>query len=240
MPLHITHVDDPGRTDIQVAVQSVAARTWLDFADKALRATPGTRWAAMPEDTSVPGLYTLDIAGLTALPDGEYVAVVTDTAGIQLGPGVAALVGGDDAPQVLGGGAGGGILLSDLDATLDARLVDPTHLGRLDVAVSTVGGGPTPAGSGDGSIAVGSDYGGIDALSYRTAGGAGIDDAAVRAYLASDYTAGRVGESFVVARTATDAAGRLVAPLLLDPGSYVLLYSKQGAYGPDTLNLTVS
>ncbi len=99
------------------------------------------------------------------------------------------------------------------------------------------GGG---GGSGDGSILIDHDYGGAGSLSYKTSTGAGIDNAIVKAFLLADYEAGLTGSSDVRGQTTTNASGEWESPLALDAGDYVLIYFKQGVYGPDRRDVTVA
>ncbi len=89
-------------------------------------------------------------------------------------------------------------------------------------------------GLGDGAISVNHDTGGTDNLTYRTSGGAGIDNATVRAYLTSDYDAGSRTEAFVKAVTTTNTTGRWTGTMRLDAEDYTFEFSKQGLFGPDT------
>jgi hypothetical protein len=70
--------------------------------------------------------------------------------------------------------------------------------------------------------------------------GAGIPRATILAYLATDYAAGHTDAAHVVASTTTGPDGRWAAPLLLDPGTYVLVFGVPGQFGPDTATITVS
>lgn len=82
------------------------------------------------------------------------------------------------------------------------------------------------------------NYGGPDALAYRTQSDVGIADAQIRFFRATEWDAGRreVGE-FVVE---TDGMGRWRAPVWLEPGlDWVLVFEKRGEYGPDTRQITV-
>ena len=94
-------------------------------------------------------------------------------------------------------------------------------------------------GTGDGSVVVDHDYGGTDALAYKTAGGVGIDNAVVRAYLKTDYDAGNTASAYIKASTTTDVNGRWTYEMNLDPATYTLYYFKQGAYAPSTQEVTV-
>lgn len=91
-------------------------------------------------------------------------------------------------------------------------------------SVAQLAQGGSGGGAGEGDIAVNHNTGGTDALRV-TAGGVGVDDVRIRAYLTSDYDAGfRVarGEAF----TASD--GRWVSDMMLDAGSYTLTFDKPG------------
>lgn len=94
--------------------------------------------------------------------------------------------------------------------------------------------------TGVGDVLVDHDYSGPDSLSYKKSNGQGIADALIWAFLASDYNNGRRSRDFVLAESQTDINGRWIRPMLLNSESYVLLYYKQGAFGPDTYNLTVT
>lgn len=94
--------------------------------------------------------------------------------------------------------------------------------------------------TGNGEVLVNHDYGGDDVLSYKRSTGQGIGDATVQAFLASDYNAGRRTRNYIQAESTTDVNGRWSRAMMLDPAEYVLVYYKQGEYGPDTYELTVS
>ena len=96
---------------------------------------------------------------------------------------------------------------------------------------------------GTGPIAVDQNYGGPLALAYQTAMGVGIVGATVLAYLTSDYNAGRRAQNFAQGRTVTIAGGVWQTPLMLLPlgtaNDYTILFTLPGAYGPDTVTITV-
>ncbi|MBW2560479.1 MAG: hypothetical protein JRE40_06445, partial [Deltaproteobacteria bacterium] len=119
----------------------------------------------------------------------------------------------------------------DNNSTQLAAIVEDTGT-TLPGLISAIGGG-------DGSVVVDHDTGGTDALTYKTAAGVGIDNAVVRAYLKSDYDAGSTGSEYIKATTTTDVNGRWTNQMNLDPATYTLYYFKQGAYGPDTQEVTV-
>lgn len=96
------------------------------------------------------------------------------------------------------------------------------------------------ASLGSGSISVNHDSGGTDNLIYKTSGGAGVDNTMIRAYLTADYDADNRGDEFVKGQTVTVTTGRWSETMRLDAGAYTLEFSKQGLFGPDTKEYTVS
>jgi len=119
---------------------------------------------------------------------------------------------------------------ADTAVNVTAALFDGTPL-RTEDLEGVIGGG---------SIEVDHNYGGADTYRYETQNGVGIDNAIVNIYLASDFNAGRRGTPFVKGTSLTDVNGRWVRPVLLDPGTYVVYFYKQLAFGPDTAPLTVT
>ena len=132
----------------------------------------------------------------------------------------------------LAGNAGDRDTLGELIVHAEAPGAD-----AADLLVEIVSHNPFAFGTG--SVVVDHDYGGADALAYKTAGGVGIDNAVIRAYLKTDYDAGNTGSGYIVATTTTDVNGRWTNQMNLDPATYTLYYFKQGAYGPDTQEVTV-
>ena len=92
---------------------------------------------------------------------------------------------------------------------------------------------------GEGSVIVDHDYGGADNLTYEVAS-VGINNAVVKAFLKSDYDAGNYGSAYVKAETTTNVSGQWVSQLNLDPAVYTIYFFKQGYYGPDTQEVTVT
>ena len=132
----------------------------------------------------------------------------------------------------LAGNAGDRDTLGELIVHSEATGADPA-----DLLAEIVSHNPFDAGTG--SVVVDHDYGGADELAYETEGDVGIDNAVVRAYLKSDYDAGSTGSEYIKATTTTDVNGRWTKQMNLDPETYTLYYFKQGAYGPDTQEVTV-
>lgn len=93
--------------------------------------------------------------------------------------------------------------------------------------------------TGSGSVVVSDTYDGGD-YTVKTAGGAGIDEATILAYLTSDYEAGNLSQAFIKALTVTISTGQWRDNLDLDPGDYTLRIVKQGVYQPQTQTLTVT
>jgi hypothetical protein len=98
--------------------------------------------------------------------------------------------------------------------------------------------------AGCGSIYVNHDYGGENALAYIDDTGecpCPIVGATVTAYRKEDYdqALGAPDASAIVAATHTVGNGTWAEAMGLDPGEYVLVYEKQGEYGPDVVDITV-
>lgn len=93
---------------------------------------------------------------------------------------------------------------------------------------------------GTGTIEVDEDYGTIGALAYLTASGSGIQDADVLAYLKTDYDAGNTGAEYVRGATQTNVNGAWILPMYLYAGTYTFVFKKDGQYGPDTKEVTIS
>ena len=98
---------------------------------------------------------------------------------------------------------------------------------------------PGLIGVGSGSVVVDHNYGGTDNLTVETAGGVGINNATIRAYLKTDYDAGNFTSEYIQATVMTDVNGQWESPMNLDPEVYTLYVFKQGQYGPATQEVTV-
>ncbi len=88
-------------------------------------------------------------------------------------------------------------------------------------AANLVGGGP---------IAINQNTGGTDSLRYVDSGGNGVEGANVLIYLATDWPA---NSDRVQATAITGPDGRWLSPVFVDSGTYVALFTKIGADGPD-------
>ena len=92
---------------------------------------------------------------------------------------------------------------------------------------------------GDGSVSIDHNYGGKD--SYRIlSAGTPVANVTVRAFVKSDYDAGRKNNQYVVAETTTNSEGRWKEPIRLDPGTYTLQFSKKSAFKIQIITLEVS
>lgn len=150
------------------------------------------------------------------------------------------------------GGGGGDATLENQTEMLSRLAAIKTVTDKEATLLEDAGGGASrfksaalvnaPVGdiAGDGSVFIDHNYGGTDELAYKTSGGAGIDNAVVQAFTAADYEAGNRNAANVQGETKTNALGRWVTPLALDPGDYVLIYYKQGFNGPDRKDVTVA
>jgi len=185
------------------------------------------------------GLLTENMAGVVDTIDGNVADIDTDIGNIAA-----------DTAELQTDWVNGG----RLDLLIDLMLADTAELqtdwvngGRLDLLIdlvledtgTTIPGLIGAIAVGDGSVVVDHDTGGTDALAYKTSGGAGIDNAVVRAYLKTDYDAGNTGSAYIKATTTTDVNGRWTAQMNLDPATYTLYFFKQNTYGPDTQEVTV-
>jgi hypothetical protein len=110
----------------------------------------------------------------------------------------------------------------------------PSDYQQRNVAVTL----PTPApagygstsGSGSGPIAINQNTGGTDNLRYVDSSGNGVEGANVMVYLATDWP-GNPGN--VQAQATTGPDGRWLAPGFVNHGTYVAVFAKVGADGPD-------
>ena len=144
-------------------------------------------------------------------------------------------------------GTGVNTILGFFRAIMSKIASTPSDVGgtfsAADDSLETISEIVTVTGPGDGSVSVDTYYdNGVDAaydLSYKTGGGIGVDNCYVRAFLTSDYDAGARTNSEIKGVTKTDVNGEFVAPLRLDVESYTLEFSKQGLFGPDTVEIVV-
>jgi hypothetical protein len=138
-------------------------------------------------------------------------------------------------------------LLAKLDDTrADVDLAEAAAAWDVDANVTDVngspaaldtGGGAGGTGTGSGDFAV--DHSGgagvtVDGVAAATDcmrildGANGVDNVEIAAFLAATYAAGSRGASDRAGTTYTGSDGRWEAPLMLDNGSYVLVFSKGG------------
>lgn len=77
-----------------------------------------------------------------------------------------------------------------------------------------------------------------DNLRYVAPGGQGVPNATIRVYKQADWAASRIEAALFV--TDTDNDGRWRSPVFLEPGlTYVIVFSKQNAFGPNPVEITV-
>jgi hypothetical protein len=144
------------------------------------------------------------LAVMPVYPDPSEVA-----AGVTYGP-----TGTDYTGTLVS--TGGGMSDEQYQALLDAATTAAANAQAAVDAIEglEVGGG----GNGNGDVAVDHDYGGTDALRFTLDDASPIDDALVTAY------AGNVANG----QTRTGSDGRWISPLMLDAGSYSIVFSKPG------------
>lgn len=94
--------------------------------------------------------------------------------------------------------------------------------------------------TGRGAIVVDHNYPEADDLLVTDIDGVPIDNAQIRAYLRAHWNNNLRSAGYVVASSRTDVDGHWESPMLLDPGTYILLTSKQGSFQPRTTELVVS
>jgi hypothetical protein len=121
-----------------------------------------------------------------------------------------------------------------------SELVDGNGLLKVGVedwsgtAVSLSGGLPSVAAgnvnAGSGPVAINQNTGGTDNLRYVDSGGNGIEGATVLIYLATNWPA---KPDQVEATAMTGSDGRWLAPAYVQSGTYVAVFAKIGADGPD-------
>jgi len=89
---------------------------------------------------------------------------------------------------------------------------------------------------GDGTVLVDHNTGGADNLRY-VYNDEGVNRASIIAYIKSDYDSKIFNSQ---GRTYTDAQGRWLRPLSLIQGfTYIIVFEKPGAFGPDVTEVTV-
>ena len=93
---------------------------------------------------------------------------------------------------------------------------------------------------GTGAVVVDHNHGGTDTLTVLNGSSVAIDNVSIRAYLKADWDAGKRGDQHVVATARTNAVGQWRDPMMLDTGTYSLLFFKQGAYEPKSVEITVT
>jgi hypothetical protein len=87
-----------------------------------------------------------------------------------------------------------------------------------------------PPPSGAGPIAINQNTGGPDNLRYVDSSGNGISGASILIYQAADWPE---NPGNVQAAAATGLDGRWIAPAYVSRGTYVAVFTKAGADGPD-------
>jgi len=94
-------------------------------------------------------------------------------------------------------------------------------------------------GIGEGSVSIDHNFSSVD--NFRVvANGTPLADVDIRAFVASDYTAGRKSNRYIVGQTRTLTDGRWATVIRLDPAQYTLEFSKVGAYRTTTTTIAVT
>jgi hypothetical protein len=171
----------------------------------------------------------VQIAGQTASAS----ASVTFPAGI--GTSTFASGGSVNATQIGGQNVqldGQSLLKVDAAAFLATPNVNVTEWNGTAVTVNS--GLPSVnagnSGSGSGPIAINQNTGGTDNLRYVDSAGNGIGEATVLIYLAADWPS---QPEIVQATAETGPDGRWLSPAFVQSGTYVAVFTKIGAVGPN-------
>lgn len=91
---------------------------------------------------------------------------------------------------------------------------------------------------GESQVKINHDYPTPGSLSYVTSAGVGVAGAIIRAFRADDYDLNATVPP--VAVTITGEGGRWQDNMYLTPGySYIILYAKEGHYGPDSTRISL-
>ncbi len=93
---------------------------------------------------------------------------------------------------------------------------------------------------GSGTVSVDHNFGSTDAFRVTNGTNTPLTDVRIRAFVKSDYDAGRIANSFVVGESVTNTEGRWRAAIRLSPGNYTLEFSKPGVFNLQTSNITVT
>ncbi|MHA2279269.1 MAG: carboxypeptidase-like regulatory domain-containing protein [Promethearchaeota archaeon] len=92
---------------------------------------------------------------------------------------------------------------------------------------------------GQGTISIDHNFGATD--NYRVmSSGTPLSDVDIRAFVETDYEAGLRANKYIVGQSRTGTDGRWVSVIRLDPGNYVLEFSKPGQYRTATVDVTVT
>lgn len=125
-------------------------------------------------------------------------------------------------------------LATDLAVSSVAVLLDATPASEDDINMLA-----DRIGVGVAGTPVDHDFGGTDNLTYETIETQGVADATILVYLKSDYDVGNRAGDFVLGTTTTDINGRWRRQIMLETGTYTLLFFKKGAFGPDLKTIVV-
>jgi hypothetical protein len=188
--------------------------------------------SAFPANFSTLVITSGQTIGTSSYAGGAVLSVTGNVGGNVTGSvgSVAGSVTGDVQGKVLGGGTstiaatGADVLVSGYStgedpATLLSR--DTTYLDAIAAAVEGSGGGP---------VAINTNTGGTDNLRYVNSSGQGVSGANILIYLAIDWPANPAN---VQAVAVTGSDGRWLAPAFVSHGTYVAIFTKIGADGPD-------
>jgi hypothetical protein len=163
---------------------------------------------------------------------------LTDKAGFSLSDPAVAAVAAASAATIVPHITTVGNAVAAVDTALDSLATEAAATTNKEAILDAVN---TLAQAGDGSVSVDHNYGAVDAWRVLTdpPSQVPISGVNVTVYRTADYTAGRRSSDYVIARSKTGSDGRWLYPVMLDPGEYTLVFSKNGAVISESASLTV-
>jgi len=168
------------------------------------------------------GAYALrtDIDALRMAPDSNVVVASGATAAAIQSRSLILEAGATLTVQVLG-------LPGDTAVNTVAEIVDVGPLTATDLY-------------GLSGEVVDHNYGSTDAYTVLDTSGAAIADVQILLYLQTDYNAGNRGQAYIKARSSTNVSGQWREPVLLEPATYVAVFSKSGSFQTKAVAITVT
>jgi hypothetical protein len=124
----------------------------------------------------------------------------------------------------------GNVAANNLPTDYQQRGVAVTLPTPAPTGYGSTGGSGGGSGSGTGPIAINQNTGGTDNLRYVDSTGNGVEGASIIIYLATDWPGNPTNAQ---ATSTTGPDGRWLAPAFVNHGTYVAVFTKVQADGPD-------